>query len=128
MKPENKARVLNLIIDGGMDQSHSMLEITASLQQVLCRKVVLGIIIGAWGVGISIYRTLEAVLKGADLTIYILFNELNDFLNVKIVVKQEEIYVQVDGRSENAKKYVLVECLEYLVCKRLAKVFAFFRC
>ena len=44
-----------------------MLEITASLQQVLCRKVVLGIIIGAWGVGISIYRILEAVLKGADL-------------------------------------------------------------
>ena len=67
MKPKNKARVLNLIIDGGMDQSHSMLEITASLQQVLCRKVVLGIIIGAWGVGISIYRILEAVLKGADL-------------------------------------------------------------
>jgi len=29
---------------------------------------------------------------------------------------------QVDGRSENAKKYALVPCLEYLVCKRLVRL------
>ena len=76
------------------------------------------------GVGINIYRTLETVSKGADLTIYIIFNEVERFFECHNCYP-EEVYVQVDGGSENANKYVLA-CLEYLVCKRLAKVVEFF--
>ena len=116
MKPENQNRIL---IDG-MDQNHSRCPYVGN-QGNFSNPLSQGIT-GALihGIGISIYRTLETVAKGADLTIYIILSEIERFYQ-RNNVYPEEVYVQLDGGSENANKYVLA-CLEYIVCKRLAKV------
>lgn len=122
LKPENRKRILSLIIDG-MDQSHSKCPYFGNQGQ--CSRPLGQGVTGALihGVGINIYRTFETVSKGADLTIYIIFAEVENFYK-RYGVYPEELYVQLDGGSENANKYVLT-CLEYLVSKRVVKVLFF---
>jgi hypothetical protein len=65
------------------------------------------------------YRTFPHVQKSADLIIYCLLMELERWFCEKGHFPHTW-YVQVDGGSENANKYMLA-CMEYLVIKRLVK-------
>jgi len=116
LKPENRERVLSLIIDG-MDQNHSRIPYFGN-QCAFASPLPQGITgVLVHGVGVSLYRSLETVSKGADLTIFCILNEIDKFYE-RNNAYPEELYVQVDGGSENANKYVLA-CLEYLICKRV---------
>lgn len=71
------------------------------------------------GVGLTIYRTTETVAKGANLTIHCILDRLKKF-NDKHHYYPEILYLQIDGGSENANKYLLA-MLELLVAKRICK-------
>lgn len=77
------------------------------------------------GHGVHLYRTVDTVSKGADLTIYCILNEFELFFRLYNRFP-EEIYVQVDGGSENANQYVLA-MLELLVVRRLGRLIYFTR-
>lgn len=124
MKPENRKRVLSIIIDG-MDQNHSRIPYHGNQSQFSnpLSQGITGAL--AHGFGVGLYRTLETVSKGADLTIYCILTEINKFYEINGAYP-EELYVQVDGGSENANKYVLA-CLEYLIHKRVVREAVFTR-
>ena len=65
------------------------------------------------------YRTVNTVKKGADLTIYCITKQLEEFKR-RNNNYPDELLVQVDGGSENANQYVLA-ALELLVVKRVVK-------
>lgn len=67
-----------------------------------------------------LYRTFPHVPKSADLVIFCLLNELERWYHEHNCLFPETWYIQVDGGSENANKYVLA-CLEYLVTKRMVR-------
>jgi hypothetical protein len=71
------------------------------------------------GVGLTLYRTIETVSKGANLTIYCILDRIEAFYR-RHSYYPETLYLQVDGGSENANKYVL-GVLELLVVKRICK-------
>lgn len=71
------------------------------------------------GVGVFLYRTVNTVVKGADLTIYCILARLEAY-EERNGCYPEVLYVQVDGGSENANQYVLA-ALEMLVVKRLVR-------
>ena len=77
------------------------------------------------GVGITLYRTVNTVKKGADLTIYCITKQLEGFY-MRNNYYPDELYVQADGGSENANKYVL-GALELLVVQRVVKRVVFSR-
>jgi hypothetical protein len=60
------------------------------------------------------------VPKGANLTIYCLLATLERWRNAHGGNFPEEMYVQIDGGSENANQYVLAVC-ELLIAKRLVR-------
>ena len=72
------------------------------------------------GRGFTLYRTFPHVAKSADLVIYCLLKELERWYNEHNSTFPEIWYIQIDGGSENANKYVLA-ALEYLVIKRLVR-------
>jgi hypothetical protein len=77
------------------------------------------------GHGVTLYRTIDTVNKGADLTIYCILTQIEDWKN-RNGYYPEEIYLQVDGGSENANQYLL-SMLELLVVKRISKLVYFTR-
>ena len=77
------------------------------------------------GHGIAIFRTLETVGKGADLTICCILSQLEAWKK-RNGCYPEEVYIQLDGGSENANQFVL-GMLEILVIKRMAKQILFTR-
>ena len=79
------------------------------------------------GRGFTLYRTFPHVAKSADLVIYCLLKELERWYNEHNSTFPEIWYIQIDGGSENANKYVLA-ALEYLVIKRLVRKIVFFEC
>eukprot|EP01031_Cornospumella_fuschlensis_P032420 gene32420-39203_t len=122
---ENSKRILSFIIDG-MDQHHCKVPYMGTQQSFpapLTQHIV--------GVKnhstshINIYRTFGTVSKGANLIIHCILRELEDW-NSLYNNYPEEIYIQVDGGSENANKYVLA-MLELLVVKRFARVIFYTR-
>jgi len=124
LQPENRNKILSLIIDG-MDQKHSRvphLGSQGSFQKALHQGIT-GVLVH--GVGVTLYRTLETVPKGPDLTIFCIMAEVEKFVS-KHGHFPEEIYVQADGGSENANKYVLAS-LEYIISQRWAKKILFSR-
>lgn len=111
-------KIMSIIIDG-MDQSTCALPHLGS-QDTFTSTVKMGITgIKEHGVGLFLYRTVNTVKKGADLTIYCIHSQLELFHD-RNGCYPEELYVQVDGGSENANKYVLAS-LEILVSKRVVR-------
>jgi hypothetical protein len=72
------------------------------------------------GHGLTIYRSLPTVSVDSDFTIFCLLSELEKWKNAHDGKFPETWYIQIDGGSENANKY-LEAALEYLVIKRLVK-------
>jgi hypothetical protein len=71
------------------------------------------------GIGATFYRTFGTVTKGADITIYCILRKIEEWKrrNLKYPTK---IYIQIDGATDNANKYLL-GMLELLVAKKMAK-------
>ena len=59
-----------------------------------------------YSLGLKIYRTFPNIKKGANLTMYCILAELEEFRR-RNMVYPETLFVQLDGGSENANKYVL---------------------
>jgi hypothetical protein len=137
--------VMSIILDG-MDQNNCKMPhlgsqdvFPAALKQVkhhifvavlflltLCVSYKKGITgVKEHGVGVFLYRTINTVKKGADLTIYCILTQLE--LHFKRHGQYpEKLYVQVDGGSENANQYLLA-ALEMLVIKRMIRAAYFTR-
>lgn len=77
------------------------------------------------GVGVFLYRTINNVTKGADLTIFCILAQLERY-KIRNDCYPEELYVQVDGGSENANKYCLA-AMELIVAKRMVRVIHYTR-
>lgn len=77
------------------------------------------------GVGVTLYRTVNTVRKGANLTIYCITKQLENFYD-RHKCYPDDLYIQADGGAENANKYVLA-ALELLVVKRVVKKIVFSR-
>jgi hypothetical protein len=75
---------------------------------------------------VRIFRTLGTVDKGADLTIYCILRQIEDWKKRHNDRYPEKIYAQVDGGSENANIYML-SMLELLVSKRISREIIFSR-
>lgn len=117
-------KIMSIIIDG-MDQTTCSLPHLGS-QDMFSNPVKMGITgVKEHGVGLFLYRTVNTVKKGADLTIYCIHSQLEKFFE-RNGFYPEELYVQVDGGSENANKYVLAS-LEILVSKRVVRKIIFSR-
>ena len=120
----DKTKRMSIIIDG-MDQSHCQCPYfgqTHTFSSPITQHIT-GV--KEHGHGVTIYRTLGTVSKGANLTIYCILSQLEKFKkrNGKY---PEEFLVQLDGGSENANQYVL-GMLEFLVYQRLIKKIHFTR-
>lgn len=111
--------VFSCIIDG-MDQSHSVVPYNSNKQfsKALCQHIN-----GVYthGHGLTIYRSFDNISKGANLTLYCLSAELEKWRNRHGGKFPEEIYIQIDGGSENANAEVLAWC-EFIVSKNLARM------
>lgn len=71
--------------------------------------------------GVTFYRTFDNIKKGANLTIHCLLLGLEKWREKHGGKYPEELYIQIDGGSENANRWVLAMC-ELLVvtgCCRL---------
>jgi len=122
---EEPSKYLSIIIDG-MDQNHSRLPyggtqasytfgIPQHLTGVICH-----------GVGAFIYRTYPTIHKGANLTSYIILDQIDKFRERNEGRLPENIYIQLDGGGENANE-TLLGLLELLVAKNVAKMILFSR-
>jgi len=116
--------IMSMIIDG-MDQSHcrvpnlgSQSSFTSPLKQVITG-------VKEHGIGVTIFRSIDTVSKGADLSIQCILSQI-EYWKMRNGYYPEEIYLQVDGGSENANQYLLA-MLELLVVKRVARVMYYTR-
>lgn len=110
--------VMSLIIDG-MDQGKCVMPYGGrqdSFGQAMHQHIT-GV--KQHGVGLTLYRTTETVIKGANLTIYCILDRLEAFFKEHYYYP-ETLYIQVDGGSENANKFVPA-MLELLIAKRVCK-------
>ena len=121
----NKQTKMSIIIDG-MDQSHCQVPYfgqTHTFADPITQHIT-GV--KEHGHGITIYRTLGTVNKGANLTIYCILSQIEAWKKRNNNCYPEELFLQVDGGSENANKFLL-GMLEFLVYKRLIKTIHFNR-
>jgi len=108
-----------MIIDG-MDQSHCVVPYLGR-QDSLSDPLGLSLTgVKIHGLGATLYRTLGTVSKGANLSIYCILSELEKW-KLRYRRYPDELFVQVDGGSENANKYFL-SMLELLVVKRICRL------
>ena len=115
---------MSIIIDG-MDQSTCSIPNVGS-QDLFSKPVKMGLTgVKEHGVGLFLYRTVNTVKKGADLTIHCINAQIEAF-HQRNGYYPDELYVQADGGGENANKYVL-GALELLVVKRIVKQVIFSR-
>lgn len=109
----------------GMDQNHCSIRYCGTQQKFSnpLTQAILGV--KQHGVGLTLYRTINTVKKGANLTIYCLLDQIEKWRQLR---KQypEVLFVQCDGGSENANLYVLA-VLELLCVKRFIKKIYFTR-
>jgi hypothetical protein len=118
------SRYMSLIIDG-MSQNHTKLpwlgnqkDFPEPLDQHLQ-----GIL--EHGQGFTMYRTFNNLANDANLNIHCLLMHLESRIK-RFGCLPPTIYIQVDGGSENANKYMLAIC-ELLVSRRLTKEIFFTR-
>lgn len=116
--------IMSIIIDG-MDQQHCLVPNKGSQSSFKdpLKQMITGVKVH--GVGLYLYRTIDTVKKGADLTIYCILSQI-DRWRCDFDCYPEELYVQLDGGSENANQYVLA-ALELLVIKRIVRKVLFTR-
>ena len=116
--------ILSFIIDG-MDQGHCKCPFLGTQESFShpLKQCITGVKVH--GHSVHLYRTLDTVSKGADLTIYCILTEIENFFRL-YQRYPEELYVQLDGGSENANQYVLA-MLELLVVRRLCRLVYFTR-
>ena len=72
------------------------------------------------GQGFTIYRSFPTVDADADFSIFCLLSELEKWKDSHQQNFPQIWYIQIDGGSENANKYLLA-ALEYIVAKRLVQ-------
>jgi hypothetical protein len=113
-----KPTVMSIII-AGMDQAKCLIPYAGRLNQYSnpMQQHITGV--KEHGVGLTLYRTTETVSKGANLTIYCILDCIESFYK-RHYYYPETLYLQVDGGSENANKFLL-GILELLVIKRVCK-------
>jgi hypothetical protein len=107
------------IITDGMSQNHSKLpwlgnvkDFSAPLQQHLQ-----GII--DHGDEFAVYRTFHNVKDDSNLAIHVLLMQFEaKMVKLPSGLLPAEIFIQIDGGSENANKYILAMC-EMMICRRL---------
>ena len=115
---QNPNKVMSTIIDGA-SQNHCTIPHMG--QNVQFHDGLTQHIEGALthGHGLSIYRSFPTVNADSDFNIYCLLEELKKWRERKKNYP-ETWYIQIDGGSENANKY-LFAAIEYIVAKRLCK-------
>jgi hypothetical protein len=115
---------MSIIMDG-MDQNHCRIPYLGTQNQ-FSNPLSQGITgIKEHGVGFFIYRTVGTVKKSAEFSIFCILYQLERWLE-RNQCFPEELFIQVDGGSENANQDVLT-MLELLVTKRLVRVIQFSR-
>lgn len=115
---------MSFIIDG-MDQNHCQIPYLGTQTQ-FSSKLKQSITGVKWhGHEIRLFRMIDTVGKGANLTIYCILSMLEAW-NEKYGYYPEELFIQCDGGSENANNTVLV-FLELLVAKRVVRKILFTR-
>jgi hypothetical protein len=77
------------------------------------------------GVGVTIYRTCGTATKSCNLSCYVICNQIERWKE-RNCYYPEELYLQVDGGSENANNLML-GFLELLVSKRILQTIYFTR-
>lgn len=115
---EAKPSIMSIIIDG-MDQHKCQIPYLGgeqSMHSPLSQHIT-GV--KEHGVGLTLYRNLCTVSKGANLTIYCILMQLKSFYE-RHGGYPEKLYIQVDGGCENANKYVLA-LMDLLVVKRVCR-------
>ena len=120
----NRPTILSMIIDG-MDQNHCRIPYLGSQTSFSSplKQCITGI--KEHGYGVTVYRSIDTVSKGADLTIQCILSQI-EYWKVRNGYYPEEIYLQADGGSENANQYLLA-MLEFIVVKRIARIVYFTR-
>lgn len=68
----------------------------------------------------TFYRTFNNIRKGGDLTCHTFLCELDKWKKSHNNKFPEELFIQIDGGSENANETVIALC-EYLVAKRIIR-------
>ena len=79
-----------------------------------------------WILGLTLYRTFNNIAKGADLSAHSFLCELDKWRKNHDGNFPEELFIQVDGGSENANRTILALC-EWLVVKRMIKTVTYTR-
>jgi len=117
--------VLSMIMDG-MDQNHCHIPYAGTQQSFSnpLKQCIVGV--KEHGLGFTVYRTIDTIKKGANLTIHIFLMHLESWRNRNGGVFPEEIFLQVDGGCENANRHFL-GYLELLVVKRMCRAVYFTR-
>lgn len=110
---------MSIIIDG-MDQSHCKVPYLGTQNSFSSplKQCITGV--KEHGYGVTLYRTIDTVRKGADLTIFCVLSQIESWKK-RYKSYPEELYLQVDGGSENANQYLL-SMLELLVVKRMCRL------
>jgi len=67
-----------------------------------------------------LFCTLDHIQRSCDLTLYCILSKLADWRHKHNAQFPEIIFIQCDGGSENANRYLLA-LLEFIVIKRMAK-------
>jgi hypothetical protein len=116
---------MSIIIDD-MDQNHCSLPYLGSQSSFEnpLNQIIVGVKNHSKG-SLSIFRAVNTVSKGSNLTMHCILSEL-ELWNYEKGSYPEELYVQVDGGSENANKYVLA-LLELLVVKGVCRLIYYTR-
>lgn len=103
---ERKSTHASWIIDG-MDQNHTRIP-RAGVNQTWPEAIsqhITGVL--EHGESITLYRSFDNVSKGSNLTTMVFLRQLEKWRSRHFGKFPEVIYLQVDGGSENANKYLL---------------------
>jgi hypothetical protein len=111
-------KVMSSIIDGASQNHCTIPHAGPNAEFAGMEQHIEGVI--THGHGLTIYRSFPTVSADSDFTIFCLLSELEKWKNSHDGKFPETWYIQIDGGSENANKY-LAAALEYLVIKRLVK-------
>lgn len=103
---DNPDTIMSIIIDG-MDQSNCEIPYLGTQTKFGNEALKMGITgVKEHGVGVTIYRTVETVNKGADLTIYCILKQLETWIQKHGNKYPEEVYIQV----ENGRNFIRNKC------------------
>ena len=107
---------MSIIIDG-MAKNHTVLPHIANMKQFPCPLPMhlQGVI--EHGQRFTLYRTFVNVNEDSNLAIHCILRQMEDRMQ-RFQKLPPTIFIQIDGGSENANKYVLGLC-EFLVARRL---------